>query len=48
MNKESYCKIWEGIKLTTENEMLFHLPEQWKNNRIQIFSDEFGKILFTH
>ncbi len=22
--------------------------QEWKNNRIQIFSDKFGKILFTH
>ena len=48
MSKESYRKVWEGVKLTAENEMLFYLKETWKNHRIQIFSDEFGKILFPH
>ena len=48
MSKESYRKVWEEVKLITEKEMLFIFPEQWKNNRIQILSDEFGKILFTH
>ena len=26
MSKESYRKVWEGVKLTAENEMLFYLP----------------------
>ena len=25
-SKESYCKVWEGMKLTAKNEMLFYLP----------------------
>ena len=45
MSKKSY---WEGVKLTAENEILFNLPRTMDNNRIQIFSDEFRKILFTH
>ena len=26
MSKGSYCKVWEGVKLTAKNEMLFYLP----------------------
>ena len=25
MSKESYHRVWEGVKLTAENEMLFYL-----------------------
>ena len=46
MSKGSYRKVLEGMNLTAENDY-FIFTEQWKNNRIQIFPNEFGKILFT-
>ena len=26
MSKESYSKVWEGVRLTAKNEMSFYLP----------------------
>ena len=37
MSKESYRKVWEAVKLTAKNEMLFYLPrtmEKWQNPNI--------------
>ena len=41
MSKESYCKVWDGVKLTAENKMLFYLPrmvEGWTESRFSLMN----------
>ena len=46
--KKVIARSGKGWSWQPRRKCYFIFPEQGKNHRIQIFSDEFGKILFTN